>query len=251
MGPTIRLNEQEISRLTTPTDLNVAHEQAMRRRLLLAPVGIASPPCFSHWYGRAVSEQLKLRIGVVWSHWTIGGLWVRPATLCCFRRVTRTADGPARLACAGQARGRRDQIRRPHRGAVRGASQIGRDYGAALKGRSCSTQQRHTSRDGVFAWKPNAMRRMTSQRTCRHAPRACSTTALLDLRLIGPARMAMPIAGDDAEALKVAEALVRDAGFEPVVVGKLSDAVHFQRGGPGYGQAVTAAELRKTLSLTP
>ena len=34
--------------------------------------------------------------------------------------------------------------------------------------------------------------------------------------------MAMPIAGDDAEALKVAQALVRDAGFEPVVVGKLS-----------------------------
>jgi predicted dinucleotide-binding enzyme len=63
--------------------------------------------------------------------------------------------------------------------------------------------------------------------------------------------MAVPIAGDDAEALKIAQALVRDAGFEPVVVGKLSDAVRFQRGAPGYGQQVTAAELRKTLSLAP
>jgi predicted dinucleotide-binding enzyme len=44
---------------------------------------------------------------------------------------------------------------------------------------------------------------------------------------------------------------VRDAGFEPVVVGKLADARRFQRGAPGYGQVVSAAELRKTLSLAP
>src|SRR5262249_10324390 len=44
---------------------------------------------------------------------------------------------------------------------------------------------------------------------------------------------------------------VRDAGFEPVVVGKLVDARRFQRGAPGYGQSVTAAELRQKLSLTP
>ena len=43
--------------------------------------------------------------------------------------------------------------------------------------------------------------------------------------------------------------IVRDAGFEPVIVGKLADASRFQQGGPGYGQNVTAAELRKTLSL--
>jgi 8-hydroxy-5-deazaflavin:NADPH oxidoreductase len=44
---------------------------------------------------------------------------------------------------------------------------------------------------------------------------------------------------------------VRDAGFEPVVVGKLVDARRFQRGAPGYGQSVTAAELRQKLSLAP
>ena len=56
---------------------------------------------------------------------------------------------------------------------------------------------------------------------------------------------------DDGEALAVAAGLVRDAGFEPVVVGKLVDARRFQRGAPGYGQSVTAAELRQKLSLTP
>src|SRR5207245_5428997 len=35
-------------------------------------------------------------------------------------------------------------------------------------------------------------------------------------------KLAIPIAGDDAEAVRVAEELVRDAGFEPVLVGKLA-----------------------------
>ncbi len=45
--------------------------------------------------------------------------------------------------------------------------------------------------------------------------------------------------------------LVRAAGFDPVLVGGLADARKFQRGGPGYGQAVSAAELRQKLSLKP
>jgi predicted dinucleotide-binding enzyme len=64
-------------------------------------------------------------------------------------------------------------------------------------------------------------------------------------------KLAIPIAGDDAEAVQVAAGLVRDAGFEPVLVGKLADARRFQRGAPGYGQAVTAAELKQKLSLAP
>jgi 8-hydroxy-5-deazaflavin:NADPH oxidoreductase len=35
------------------------------------------------------------------------------------------------------------------------------------------------------------------------------------------------------------------------VVGKLADAARFQRGAPGYGQQVTAAELKQKLSLAP
>jgi predicted dinucleotide-binding enzyme len=61
----------------------------------------------------------------------------------------------------------------------------------------------------------------------------------------------VPIAGDDQEAVQVAATLVRDAGFDPVEVGRLADASCFQRGAPGYGQNVTAAELRQKLSLPP
>ncbi|HZT50369.1 MAG TPA: oxidoreductase, partial [Stellaceae bacterium] len=64
-------------------------------------------------------------------------------------------------------------------------------------------------------------------------------------------RLAVPIAGDDAAAVAIAAGLVRDAGFDPVVVGMLADARRFQRGSPGYGQVVSAAELKQKLSLAP
>jgi len=62
-------------------------------------------------------------------------------------------------------------------------------------------------------------------------------------------RMAIPIAGDDPEALKVASGLVRDAGFDPVVVGSIKDADKFAMGSPGFGHDVTAPELREKLGL--
>ena len=54
-----------------------------------------------------------------------------------------------------------------------------------------------------------------------------------------------------AATLYEAAKLVRDAGFDPVEVGKLADARRFQRGAPGYGQNVSAAELKQKLSLAP
>jgi predicted dinucleotide-binding enzyme len=61
----------------------------------------------------------------------------------------------------------------------------------------------------------------------------------------------VPIAGDDEEAVQVAARLVQDAGFDAVEVGKLADARRFQRGAVGYGQNVSAGELRQKLSLSP
>jgi 8-hydroxy-5-deazaflavin:NADPH oxidoreductase len=60
-------------------------------------------------------------------------------------------------------------------------------------------------------------------------------------------RMAIPLAGDDKEAVATASALVHDAGFDPVVVGSLARAKDFQQGGPLYGQQLTAQEFRKRL----
>jgi predicted dinucleotide-binding enzyme len=58
-------------------------------------------------------------------------------------------------------------------------------------------------------------------------------------------RMAIPLAGDDKDALTVASVLVHDAGFDPVVIGSLARAKDFSQGNPLYGQQLTAAEMRK------
>ncbi len=57
----------------------------------------------------------------------------------------------------------------------------------------------------------------------------------------------MPIAGDDKAALDVAAQLVRDAGFEPVVVGPLASADRFAPGGPLFRQVGTAEEFRRKM----
>ena len=60
---------------------------------------------------------------------------------------------------------------------------------------------------------------------------------------------AIPIAGDDPGALKQAATLVRDAGFDPVVVGDLSTAHQFDVGSAVYVKLMTAAQLRAALGL--
>lgn len=65
-----------------------------------------------------------------------------------------------------------------------------------------------------------------------------------------PPLIGIPLAGDDAEALKVAQRLVSDAGFDPVVVGGLARAKDFDVGTPVYTRLLTAAELRQELAPT-
>jgi predicted dinucleotide-binding enzyme len=61
--------------------------------------------------------------------------------------------------------------------------------------------------------------------------------------------VAVPIAGDDKQALAVTSQLVRDAGFEPVMVGPLTSAARFDVDTPVYVKIMTAAELRQRLGL--
>ncbi|NJK43431.1 MAG: hypothetical protein HC933_03445 [Pleurocapsa sp. SU_196_0] len=47
-----------------------------------------------------------------------------------------------------------------------------------------------------------------------------------------PGRVGMPIAGDDARAIEVASRLIRDIGFEPVLVGGLAKGRYLMPGTP-------------------
>ena len=209
----------------------------------------------------------KSRIGVIGSGrigGTIGGLWVKAGHPVLFssRHPETLKDlvaGLGSLASAGTveqaiAFGDVVFIAVPY-GAL---PQIGRDHGAALAGKIVldagnavaggdGAIAAEAERDGIGA---TSQKYLPGARLVR-AFNTLSWTIFAQEANRPEPRLAVPIAGDDGGAVDVAAALVRDAGFDPVVVGKLSDARRFQRGAPGYGQSVTAAELRRTLSLAP
>ena len=62
-------------------------------------------------------------------------------------------------------------------------------------------------------------------------------------------KLGVPLASDDAEALKLAAQLVRDAGCDPVIVGNLAQGKSFERDGPGFRANTNAPHLRKLLGL--
>jgi 8-hydroxy-5-deazaflavin:NADPH oxidoreductase len=51
-----------------------------------------------------------------------------------------------------------------------------------------------------------------------------------------PGKIGMPIAGDDQKAIEVASRLVRETGFEPVVVGRLDMGKYLMPGTPLAGE---------------
>jgi 8-hydroxy-5-deazaflavin:NADPH oxidoreductase len=62
-------------------------------------------------------------------------------------------------------------------------------------------------------------------------------------------RLGISLAGDDTEAIKVAQRLVNDAGHEPVLVGGLARAKEFDYRTSVFGKPMTAKELRRAFNL--
>jgi 8-hydroxy-5-deazaflavin:NADPH oxidoreductase len=214
------------------------------------------------------AAQAKQRIGVIGSGHiggTIGGLWVRAGHPVLFssRHPDDLKDLVTGLGERAQA-GTVDQaiafgdvlfIAVPYAA----LPQIGRDYGAALKGKimldACNAV---APRDGeAIAGEVEQEGVGVVSQKYLSGVRLVRAFNTLNYKIFAseanrPApKLAVPIAGDDADAVETAATLVRDAGFDPVVVGKLADAARFQRGAAGYGQAVTATELKLKLSLAP
>jgi 8-hydroxy-5-deazaflavin:NADPH oxidoreductase len=205
------------------------------------------------------------RIGIIGSGnigGTIGGLWVKKGHSVFFssRHPDELKDMVAKLGNLAQA-GTVEQavtfgdvlfIAVPY-GAI---PQIGKDYSAKMKGKvmldACNAV---STRDGTIA--EEVEQNGFGVTTQKYFPGVRIVRAFNTMSYMVFAReanrpdpkLAIPIAGDDPQAMQVAAALVRDAGFDPVTVGTLADARRFQRGQPGYGQQVTAAELKQKLSL--
>jgi len=215
--------------------------------------------------GRAQAAGTKIPIGTIGAGHiggTIGGLWVKDGHRVMFsdrhpqqlNGLVATLGPLAKAGTVAQAIAFGDAILLtvPY-GAI---PQLGHDYAGQLKGKIVlDTCNAVAARDGAIA--EEVEKNGIGVTTQKYFPgarivRAFNTMGYMyfeqEANRPDP-KLAVPIAGDDPEAVKVAAGLVRDAGFDPVVVGKLADARLFQRGGPGYGQRVSAAELRQKLSL--
>jgi predicted dinucleotide-binding enzyme len=66
-----------------------------------------------------------------------------------------------------------------------------------------------------------------------------------------PGKISMPIAGDDKNAIEVASQLVREAGFEPVVVGGLDMGKYLMPGTPLAGEHTPEEVRRIAATLKP
>jgi len=205
------------------------------------------------------------RIGVIGSGnigGTIGGLWVKKGHSVFFssRHPEELKDMIAKLGSLAKAGTVEEAvafgdvlfIAVPY-GAI---PQIGKDYAAKMKGKvmldACNAV---STRDGSVA--DEVEQNGIGVTTQKFFPGVRIVRAFNTMSYMVFAReanrpdpkLAIPIAGDDPQAVQIAASLVRDAGFDPVTVGTLADARRFQRGQPGYGQQVSAAELKQKLSL--
>jgi predicted dinucleotide-binding enzyme len=61
-------------------------------------------------------------------------------------------------------------------------------------------------------------------------------------------RVGIPLAGDDQGALEIAAGLVRDAGFDPVIVGSLARGREFEPDTRPYNTGMSGSDLRRLFS---
>jgi 8-hydroxy-5-deazaflavin:NADPH oxidoreductase len=133
--------------------------------------------------------------------------------------------------------------------------QIGSDFAAELDGKIVlDTGNPSERRDGAMA--AEALRKGSGIASAEFLPgtrlvrafNCIPANSLANQANRQPARIAIPLAGDDAEALRVAERLVDEAGFDGVVVGGLETARNFDLGQPLAQGGSSAAELRAAIA---
>jgi predicted dinucleotide-binding enzyme len=217
----------------------------------------------------AAAEDLvskkQLKIGVIGSGrigGTLGELWVKAG-----HEVLFSSRHPDELQELAERLGPTARAGMPLEAAAFGevilisipyhaVPQVGRDLQRELAGKVVlETGNPYPSRDGDMA--VTARTRGTGLSSAEFLPgvrlvRAFNSVGHNSLRSEAHRpgdRVAIPLAGDDPQALAVASRLVKDAGFEPVVVGPLFRAKEFDVGTAVYGQALTARELRQKLGV--
>jgi len=132
--------------------------------------------------------------------------------------------------------------------------QIGQDLGTELAGKVIlDTSNPIASRDGAMAFDAQKQGAGLATAAFLHSSRVVRAFNCIPAASLArdsnrqPERLAILVGGDDAKALEIAQRLVRDAGFDPVVVGSLARTRDFDLGQPLALSQFTAAEFRAKL----
>lgn len=235
--------------------------------LLLALASLVSPVLSNAAAepAAAPAPNTPLKIGIIGTG-EIGGtlatLWVKAG-----HEVLMSSRHPDKLRPLAQSLGPRAHVGTPREAALFGdvvlisipygaLPQVGRDLRKELDGKIVlDTGNPYPQRDGEMA--VEARRKGTGVASAEYLPgvrlvRAFNAINSGDLKNEAHRKgepIAIPLAGDDPQALQVAQRLVIDAGFAPVVVGPLSRAREFDVGTDVYTRLLTAPQLRRALGL--
>ena len=202
---------------------------------------------------RAASDATgKMKIGIVGSGrigGTLGALWVKAGHEVMFSSLDLEHDKALAASLGTSAR-----AGTPREAAAFGEvlllavpygalPQLGRDLADLIKGKvvldACNP---FPARDGEIAtWARARGAGLASAELLPGARIVRAFNAISYARLPEVARrqgerIGMPMAGDDANAIAVASRLVREIGFEPVVIGPLAMGKHLIPGTPLAGE---------------
>jgi predicted dinucleotide-binding enzyme len=219
-------------------------------------IGIAGWPLGARTAG---ADGAKTRIGVVGSGrvgGTLGSVWVHAGHEVMFS--SRTLDDDKALAAklgpnarAGTPReaaafGEVVLVSVPYRA----LPEVGKELGDLIKAKVViDTCNPFVNRDGEIAnWAREKGAGLASAELLPGARIVRAFNAIGYARMgeahQQPGRVGMPIAGDDQQAIAIASRLIRDIGYEPVLIGGLAMGKHLMPGTPLAGER-SADEIRK------
>jgi len=231
------------------------------RRRFLQVAGVASAVLMLEGLpltARAVNAG-KIKIGIVGSGRVgggIGSVWVKAGHEVMFssRHIEHDKALAAKLGANAHAGTPREaaafgevlMISVPY-GAL---PEVGKDLEALIKGKIViDTCNPFVWRDGEIAtWAREKGAGLASAELLPGARIVRAFNAIGAARMStahqDPGRIGMPIASDDAEAIVVASRLIRDIGYEPIVIGDLEMGKYLMPGTPLSGE-ITPEEILK------
>ncbi|HEY8539848.1 MAG TPA: NAD(P)-binding domain-containing protein [Steroidobacteraceae bacterium] len=236
--------------------MNADFSSLSRRQFILAAgLALAVVPMT----GRAASSTRKMKIGIIGSGnvgSALGSVWIKAGHSVMFSS-RNLEDDKALAAKLGPNASAGTPEQAAEFGEVllfavpyRALPELGKSLAKHLEGKvvidACNP---YPNRDGEIAnWAREKGAGLASAELLPGARivRAFNAVGAARMRVVheDPGKIGMPIASDDPQAVEIASPLIRDIGFEPVLIGGLDKGRHLIPGSPLSGER-SPEEIRK------